>query len=147
MTTEGRITRCVNNDTVVIWRLPCLGSCCAVEESEISDFPAAIEGAKCAASAEEALSLLASTLNTVEDEFSGIPPRPQSWQDGRMYPPQEDNRYRVSGCPSLCRYRSREHNTFIGLNGSVRIETCGAKPGIVLDKPGADGRKTHDLDV
>lgn len=107
-----------------------------------------LKSAKCAASAEDALHLLSTILNAVEDEFSDIPHNPESWQDdGRMYPPQEDNRRQVAGHPSLCRYRSAKHNAFIGLNGSIRIETCDPKPEILLDKPGCDGRKTHVLDA
>ena len=107
-----------------------------------------LKSAKCAASAEDALHLLSTILNAVEDECSDIPHNPQSRQDdGRMYPPQEDNRRQVPGHPSLCRYRSAKHNTFIGLNGSIRIETCDPEPEILLEKPGCDGRKTHVLDA
>lgn len=107
-----------------------------------------LKSAKCDASAEDALHLLSTILNAVEDEFSDIPHKAQSWQDdGRMYPPQEDNRRQVAGHPSLRRYRSAKHNTFIGLNGSIRIATCEPKPQIRLEKPGCDGRKTHVLNA
>ncbi len=107
-----------------------------------------LKAAKCAASAGEALNLLSAVLNAVEDEFSGVSHNPQSWEDdGRMYPPLEDNRHQVPGCPSLCRYRSANHNTFVGLNGSILIETCDQERETLLDKPGWDGRKTHDLEA
>jgi len=99
-----------------------------------------------ATSADEALDLLALTLNAVEDEHSGVEYTPKPWKDdGRMYPPQEDNRRAVPDRPSLRRYRSAKHNTFIGSNGSIQIQDLDGK--VMLDKPGRDGRKTHDLDV
>lgn len=111
----------------------------------LQEFLKRLEGAPPASSAEEALRLLASNLNAVEDEFSGVPFRPENWRtDGRMYPPQEDSRVKFPKRPSLRKYRNKGHYNFIGLNGSIRIETLEAR--ILLDKPGQDGRKTHDLD-
>lgn len=105
-----------------------------------------LEAAPPASSADEALDLLAKALNAVEDEHSGVEYNPKPWKDdGRMYPPQEDNRHTVPDRPSLRRYRSAKHNTFIGLNGSIRIQDMDGK--VMLDKPGRDGRKTHDLDA
>jgi hypothetical protein len=62
-----------------------------------------------------------------------------------MYPPQEDSRRRVQGGTSLWRYRSAGHQTFVGENGSIRIETLDEE--IILDRPGVDGRKTHNLNT
>ena len=96
--------------------------------------------------ANEAFDLLAKTLNAVEDEFSGVPFRPENWQtDGRLYPPQGDSRVKCSERPSLRKYRNKEHYTFMGVNGSIRIETWEGE--VLLDKAGQDGQKTHDLDA
>jgi hypothetical protein len=105
-----------------------------------------LKAAPAANSGEEAFDLLARTLNAIEDEFSGLPYRPEAWRsDGRMYPPQEDSRVKCPERPSLRKYRNRGHYSFIGLNGSVRIETLDGE--ILLDKRGMDGRKTHELEV
>lgn len=53
-----------------------------------------------------------------------------------MYPPQEDSRVRNPERPSLRKYRNKGHYVFIGLNGSIRIETLNAE--ILLNKPGQD---------
>lgn len=112
----------------------------------LQEFLRRLEAASPASSAEEAFRLLADTLNAVEDKLSGVPFRPENWRtDGRMYPPQEDSRVKFPGRPSLRKYRNKGHYNFIGLNGSIRIETLAAR--ILLDKPGRDGRKTHDLDA
>jgi len=95
-------------------------------------------------STDEALKLLSETLNAVEDEFSGVPPQADLEGKVRMCPPQEDNRRAVGGRPSLRRYRSARHNTFIGVNGSIRIVDLDRK--VLLDKAGGDGRKTHELE-
>jgi hypothetical protein len=81
----------------------------------------------------------------VEDEFSGI--RREDDPNGieRMGPPKEDNRRAVPGRPSLRRYRSAKHNTFIGDNGSIRIEDLSQK--VFLDKPGAGGKKVYGPDA
>ena len=104
-----------------------------------------LEAAPLVKSADEAFDLLARTLNAVEDEFSGVPFRPEYWRtDGRMYPPQEDSRVKYPERPSLRKYRNKGHYDCIGLNGSIRVETSDAE--VLLDKPGQDGRTAHELD-
>ena len=104
-----------------------------------------LEAAPPAKSADEAFDLLARTLNAVEDEFSGVPYRPEHWRtDGRMYPPHEESRVKCPERPSLRKYRSKGHYDFIGRNGSIRVETLDAE--VLLDKPGQDGRTAHELD-
>ena len=104
-----------------------------------------LEAATPARSADEALNLVAATLNAVEDEHSGLTLAQDPAGLERMGPPKEDNRREVPGSPSLRRYRSIKHNTFIGVNGSIRVQDLVGK--VWLDKPGGDGRKTHDLDT
>jgi hypothetical protein len=83
-------------------------------------------------------------LNEVEDSMTSIAYNPENWQtDGRMYPPQQDSLREVEGHPSIRRFRSLRHNTFIGENGAIEIQTVGAE--IVLAKPGADGRTVWQL--
>lgn len=112
----------------------------------LKEFLRRLEAAPPASSPNEALDLLSRTLNAVEDELSGVPGRPELWRsDGRMYPPQEDARVKSPGQPSVRKYRNKGHYVFIGVNGSIRIETLDAD--IILNKPGVDGRKTHELDA
>lgn len=89
---------------------------------------------------DEAFELIRETLDGVEDEFSGVASNPAAFQtDGRMYPPQTDSARSVPGHHGTIRYRSRAHNTFIGSNGAIRIETTGSNKTIVFEKPGANG--------
>jgi len=92
----------------------------------------------------EAFEQLVATLNEVEDEFSGIPSDASQWEfDGRLYPPQRDSERPVQGHPKLRRFRSRDHSTYIGTNGSVEIRDRRGQ--VILTKPGIDGRKVWDL--
>ena len=94
-----------------------------------------------ASSAEDALMLLSTTLNAVEDEFTDIPFDPSQWMsDGRMYPPQADSARDVPGRSDVTRYRSKAHNTFIAKNGAIRIEVATSSI-VVLSKPGSDGNE------
>ena len=87
--------------------------------------------------------MVSAVLNSVEDEFSEIPFNPDGWvDDGRMYPPTEKNRRAESGRPGVRRYRSARHNTFVGENGSIRIEDIEGR--ILIDKEGANGAKAFN---
>jgi len=57
-----------------------------------------------------------------------------------MYPPQEDARVKCAERPSLRKYRNKGHYDFVGLNGSIRIESLDAET--LLDKAGLDGKRT-----
>jgi hypothetical protein len=110
-----------------------------IRRARFAEFIRRLSVATPAASAESAFDLLAVTLNTVEDELAGTAFSPERWQsDGRMYPPQRDNRHDVADHPTVVRYRSRAHNTYVAANGALEIvDLSGA---IVLRKAGADGR-------
>jgi hypothetical protein len=91
-------------------------------------------------SEEEAFDLIASLLNAAEDEMSGKPFNPSKWDsDGRIYPPQTDNRRTVSEMSGVARYRSKNHNIWIGSNGAISIEEI--KGQCLIEKPGLDGQK------
>jgi len=97
--------------------------------------------ARRAISAEDALMLLSTTLNAVEDEFTDILFDPSQWMsDGRMYPPQADSARDAPGRPDVTRYRSKAHNTFIAKNGAIRIEDLTGSL-VVLSKPGNNGKE------
>jgi hypothetical protein len=114
------------------------------KEQRLRELIRRLQVAPPAASFDEARRLLATTLNTVEDEMSGVPLDLSRWQsDGRMYPPQDDSERPVPGQPAVRRYRSRRHNTFIGVNGALEIRTIEHE--ILLRKAGADGRFISDL--
>lgn len=92
-----------------------------------------------AATDTEALQQLADVITSVEDQFTSIPNNPTRWQnDGRLYPPQADSRREVSHTPSVKRYRSRGHNTFIGINGAIEIQAISGH--VLLSKSGRNGR-------
>jgi hypothetical protein len=89
---------------------------------------------------EDAYELLCSTLNSVEDELSGVEYNPENWMtDGRLYPPQQDSfRRDCDGYAEVVRMRTRGHNVFIGPNGAIEIEVVHSSE-IIFSKDGADG--------
>lgn len=88
---------------------------------------------------DDAYALLCETIDAVEDEWTGIPNNPATWMtDGRMYPPQLDNRISVRGQPDTFRFRSKSHWSIIGANGAITItKTDGT---VIFEKAGADGQ-------
>lgn len=82
--------------------------------------------------------LIEQILNEVEDEYTDIPYRPESFAtDGRLYAPQGDARRIVPGRPDILAFRNRGHRTYIGGNGAIVIARLDGT--IILDKPGSDG--------
>ncbi|MBX3179207.1 MAG: hypothetical protein KF886_17775 [Candidatus Hydrogenedentes bacterium] len=88
---------------------------------------------------EGAYALVCTTLNAVEDAFSGIPYAPERWQsDGRLYPPQLDSLRPGRSNERVTCLRSRAHYLYIGDNGAIEIQTIPAGD-VILQKPGVDG--------
>lgn len=93
------------------------------KSERFEEFLKRLQDAPAASSHDEAFTLLNETLNKVEDELSGVPFQPDSWQtDGRMYPPGRDHVRSVDNRADLIRYRNRGHNTFIRDNGAIEIQ-------------------------
>lgn len=95
------------------------------------------------ATGEEALLLIETTLDAIEDAHSGVDKNPEHFNtrqtDGRMYPPHPW--FKVASKYARCScYRQAGHKTYILQNGAFRIVLLGAGDEIVLlDKVGADG--------
>jgi hypothetical protein len=122
-----------------------------VEEDAVSkverfeEFLRRLSAAPPAKTFEEAYIQLFNILNEVEDEMTSVPYDPENWQsDGRLYPPLRDSIRSVPAHPSVKRFRSRGHNTFIGDNGSIEIQVVSSKV-TVFSKSGDDGRKVWEL--
>jgi hypothetical protein len=117
----------------------------ATRAERFSEFVRRLNEAPSASSADNALALLTSILNEVEDELAGVPYDPARWQtDGRLYPPQADSRRTVADRTDVVRYRSRAHNTYIAENGAIEIVAISGE--VILRKTGADGRHVWDID-
>src|SRR5688572_27582699 len=112
----------------------------APKSVRFAEFLKRMEAAEAVDNFDSAYELLSDVLNAVEDEFTTIPYDPANWQtDGRMYPPQLDNLRDVDGRPTVKRFRSRAHNTFIGENGSIEIQSASTRD-VIFAKAGSDGR-------
>ncbi len=99
-----------------------------------------LQAAPPAQTREEAYALLCSTLNAIEDEHSGVLNNPASWlTDGRLYPPQQDRVYAVSGFPEVLRYGSFKHDTFIASNGAIEVRII-ATGAVQFSKAGGNGK-------
>ena len=113
-------------------------------EERLAEFLRRLKAAPRATSFDEAYGQLREILNAVEDEMTDTPYNPDAWQtDGRLYPQQRDSIRDVPGYPSVQRFRSRGHNTFIGSNGSIEIAEVGTgvpPTARLFTKAGADGR-------
>lgn len=91
---------------------------------------------------ENAMALIATTLNGVEDEFTSIEFSPAQWHsDGRMYPPQKDSARDVPGRDDVTRFRSVRHNIWVATYGAILIRTLDGE--LLLDIPGRNGRKVE----
>ncbi len=114
------------------------------KDERFQEFIKRLEETEPVGSDEEAFQMLSNILNDVEDELSNIPYSPSQWMnDGRMYPPQLDNK-RATGNPEVDRYRSKQHNTYFGSNGAIKIMTIKSNE-VVINKAGIDERKVDDL--
>lgn len=111
----------------------------ATKRERLTEIYRRLDLAAPAASGADALDLIALTMNQVEDQLSGVPFNPETFQnDGRLYPPQPDSRRMVPGRPDVTRFRSRRHNTFIRSNGAFEIRNL--EGNVEFAKPGADGQ-------
>lgn len=102
-----------------------------------------LEAAVPAASAGDALALVTTVLDRIEDECSGVPNDPSSpFADERIWPPIAKYHFAIAGRSDLDGYRQKGHETIIRANGAILIRTR-RDARIILDKPGHDGRKVE----
>lgn len=111
------------------------------KDERFREFLQRLGSAPAASSFDEAYQLLCDVLNAVEDELSGLPCNPESWEtDGRMYPPQADSMRDVPDCDDVKRFRSVAHNTYIAANGAIEIQEV--RGGVVVfRKDGSNGQR------
>lgn len=107
--------------------------------SRLRLFLAKLAASPAAANHDQAFALIASVLNAVEDEHSGVPADPANWRsDGRMYPPQADNARPYSDLPGVFGYRSVAHRTLIASNGAFAIIELSTNKALI-EKAGGNG--------
>lgn len=114
----------------------------APKAARVEEFLRRLAGAPPASSAEEALTLVNTLLNQVEDELSGVPYDPEAARqlvtDGRLYGPHESFASHWKARSDLLRYAHAQHDTFVQANGAVLVRV--RRPAVVLlSKAGADG--------
>ena len=86
----------------------------ASKPERVEEFRLHLEKSPPAGSFDEARKKVDDTLNTVEDEMSGVSYDPDAWlTDGRMYPVRDDNVRDVKDHPDVKCLRSTGHNTYI----------------------------------
>jgi hypothetical protein len=96
-----------------------------------------------AGNAEDPLHLVTTTLDDIEDRFSGVPNDPSSPRaDDRIWPPIAKYSFAIEGRDDLDGYRQKGHETIIGSNGAILIRSR-RDVRIILDKAGLDGRKVN----
>jgi hypothetical protein len=89
---------------------------------------------------DQAYRLIESTLNAIEDKYSGVAFDPGAWKtDGRIYLPQADRSFRSTEHHDVVKYQSLGHWTFIAANGAFLIHEI-QRGKVVVDRPGLDGR-------
>lgn len=121
------------------------------KRERLLEFIRRMESASLVATADEAMTLLAATLNAVEDEFSGVPNDPTGPNaDKRMFPPLDEKYvFSVPGREDLRGYFHVEHETIFGANGAILIRTRPTRRNpnaairVLLSKPGLDGNKVN----
>ncbi len=102
-----------------------------------------LEAAQPVNNADEALHLVTSVLEAIEDQHSGVPNDPSSpLADERIWPPIARYSFAIEGRDDLDGFRQKGHETIIGANGAILIRTR-IKTTVILDKPGRDGRKVN----
>jgi hypothetical protein len=100
-----------------------------------------LEASPAAGNAHDALRLVTTILEEIEDQHSGIPNDPSSpMADERIWPPITKYHFSIDSHPDLDGYRQRGHETIIGANGAIFIRTR-RDARVILDKAGQDGRK------
>jgi len=102
-----------------------------------------LEACPAAGSAEDALRLVTTVLEEIEDRYSGVPNDPSSpMADERIWPPIARDHFAIEGRPDLDGYRQRGRETILGANGAILIRTR-RDARVILDKAGQDGRKVN----
>lgn len=103
---------------------------------------------------DEALELMSRVFREIEDRHSGEPETP--FHSDRLYPPTSEMERSDTAKPHLRWYRHTSHTTVISENGAILIYR--RIPGtrtqftdfnhrdVLLDKPGADGRRVAEAE-